>query len=273
MLFYEFVCGRPNQIYAWREGMKMSVTGPLSISWHQFRSIFMLANGLALPAMMFHAVPAAADPSFDCKLARTLDEKTICSNPYLAQIDSLVAHAYRTNETEFQTKKSIVSRSLKHRAECGEDDACIASVQLSAYRAYKATEPWVSNYVRGLVSSRAALLAKGLIEGVAGIPAKHAQCSRTRIKSVTTRFGEAVTYDNDADGTAVTYENGGFVISYDREEGLYSAKEGQPVIMCLLSVPYDCPDGDDRGRFYYTLSLEANADWVVADAHHMCGGA
>lgn len=217
--------------------------------------------------------PASADPSFDCGKARTPDEKAICSDPYLAQIDSLVADAYRTNETEFQPKKEVVARSLKDRAECGNDDACIAAVQLSSLQAYKGREPWVYNYAVALVSNRAALVGLGIAEGGSRIPMKHAECSRTRIKSITTRFGEPVSYENEGDGTAVEYENGGFVISYSRDVGFFQAKAGQPVVVCLLSVPYDCPAGDDRGRFYYTLNLATRSEWVQADAQHMCGGA
>lgn len=228
---------------------------------------------LAMTLSLLATMSATADPSFDCGKARTLDEKEICSDRYLAQIDSAVSDAYRSYEPEFQSKSTIVSRTLEDRSDCGDDDACIAAVQLSALQTYKGMEPWVYSYAVSLVGNRASLIGAQKLEGSIQPPRKHAECSQTRIRSLTTRFGEPVSYGNEDLGTAVEYENGVFVISYSRDDGLYNAKVGQPVVVCLLTVPYDCPAGDDRGRFYYTLNLSTRLEWVMADAQHVCGGA
>ena len=235
-------------------------------------SRFVFEKTIFALALLLFSLPAVADPSFDCGRARTLDEKTICANSYLAQSDYAVADAHKRNDTEFQSKQSIVSRFLQERSECGNVDACIASVQLSALLAYRGRVPWVYNYVLGMVGNRADLVGRGLVQGSSGIPTKHAECSLTRIKVIKTSFGEDVSYENEDNGTAIEYDNGGFVISHSRDPGLFNALFGQPVVVCLMSVPYDCPEGDDRGRFYYTLNLATLSDWVMADAQHMCGG-
>ncbi|TIP52155.1 MAG: hypothetical protein E5X68_38705, partial [Mesorhizobium sp.] len=62
-------------------------------------------------------------------------------------------------------------------------------------------------------------------------------------------------------------------VSYDREPGLASSKVGDPVVMCLIAIPRDCPKDDLRGRVYYAVDLAAKGAWALPDSQHLCGGA
>lgn len=233
------------------------------------RSVVLLALGIILST----AHEVSADPSFDCNRATTPDEKAICDDDRLSQIDSMIAAAYRTYDAEFQPKKTVARRLLQDRRSCGSDKVCIASAQLSALNTYGGSEPWVQNYVVAEISAKAAAVGRKGGSQPSGMPEFPGDCVKTLIKEITTRFGEPISYENQDAGTSVQYGNGGYVVSYDREAAFYNAESGQPVVMCLLSIPYDCPDGDDRGRIYYTFNLATKSEWILPDAQHMCGGA
>lgn len=215
----------------------------------------------------------SADPSFNCGRAKTDDEKAICSDQTLSQIDSLIAEAYRTYTAEFQSKGRVAKLLLHDRNFCGSDKICIAAVQWGALETFGGRESWVQNFAVAAVGKRAALIGRKETEFEHRIPTKPGECVKTRIKAITTRFGEPITYENADAGTSVEYENGGRVVSYDRNAGFYDAQAGQPVVFCLMTIPHDCPDGDDRGRTYYSLNLATKGEWLLSDTQHMCGGA
>jgi hypothetical protein len=94
------------------------------------------------------------------------------------------------------------------------------------------------------------------------------ECVKTRIKSIETRL-EGV----PDSGSAVTFANGGYQVSYDTVPAIVHSKAGDPVRMCLVSIPRHCPQGDNRGRFYRTTNLRTHKGWKLPDSEHMCGGA
>ena len=216
---------------------------------------------------------ALADPSFDCSKARTADERAICDDGMLSRLDSLVAQSYRSFTPGFQPKKVVARRALADRNDCGGDTVCIASAQLSALQAYGGFEPWVEAYVISQLRDRASQMALQKPDFSPAMPDRPGECVLTRIRDVTTRFGDPLSQQNEDEGTSVVYENGGYGVTYGREPELYGAKTGQPVILCRLSVMYDCPAGDDRGSSYYALDLVTHGSWTLPDAQHMCGGA
>jgi uncharacterized protein len=242
----------------------MQLMGPDSYR----RSVVLLTLGVFLSTVH----EASGEPSFDCDRATTPDEKAICDVGTLSQIDSMVASAYRTYKPQFQSKRSVARRLLQDRRSCGSDKVCIASAQLSALNTYGGNEPWVQNYVVAEISARAAAIGRKGSSQSSGMPAFPGDCVKTLIKEITTRFEEPISYENQEAGTSVQYSNDGYVFSYDRGAAFYNARAGQPVVMCLLSSPYDCPDGDDRGRMYYTFNLATKGEWILPDAQHMCGG-
>jgi hypothetical protein len=107
-----------------------------------------------------------------------------------------------------------------------------------------------------------------------GLPRRVGECARTRIKSVETRLVDASTNKPiPGSGSAVSFRNGGYQVSYDTVPAIVHSREGDPVRMCLVSIPKHCPKGDDRGRIYRTTNLRTHKHWTLRDAEHMCGGA
>jgi hypothetical protein len=101
-----------------------------------------------------------------------------------------------------------------------------------------------------------------------GLPTRVGECANTTIEDVGTRL------DGVADsGSAVSFTNGGGQVSYDMVPAVMQSRKGDPVRMCLVSIPQDCPKGDDRGRFYKTTNLRTHKSWRLPDSQHMCGGA
>jgi hypothetical protein len=45
------------------------------------------------------------------------------------------------------------------------------------------------------------------------------------------------------------------------------------VLLCLVSIPKNCPAGDERGKIYSATNLNTTAYWLLPDAQHGCGGA
>jgi len=100
------------------------------------------------------------------------------------------------------------------------------------------------------------------------LPRRVGECVTTAIKSVGTRLD-----DTPGSGSAVSFENGGDQVGYDTVPAIERSTAGDPVRMCLVSIPRHCPKGDDRGRVYRTTNLRTHQTWTMADSSHMCGGA
>jgi hypothetical protein len=108
----------------------------------------------------------------------------------------------------------------------------------------------------------------------AGLPTHVGQCVRTTVRSVETRLVDGSTNQPVAgSGSAISFANGGYQVSYDQLSSVDSSRAGDPVEMCLVSVPRDCPPGDDRGREYRTTNLRTQRSWRLPDSEHSCGGA
>ena len=87
-------------------------------------------------------VPAA---SFDCKKARTEDEKAICANPELSKLDEHMAAAYKAalGLMSGDTKRNALFRKdqagwVKERDRCGDTASCLKTEYASRIR-------WLSN--------------------------------------------------------------------------------------------------------------------------------
>lgn len=223
---------------------------------------------------------AAADPSFDCAKARQDDEKAICADPVLATIDAIVTKAFAAYQPTFGKKAQVARDLLKDRAGCGADRACIAAVQAGSLAtftydndAFHQPPPFAETYATALMGHKATGFSGAGSGSATTMPAKPGSCVRTRIESITTRFGEPISYENPDQGTAVAFENGGYQVSYERGDAFADVAAGQEVVLCLMSIPRDCPPGDERGRLYYTLDLKTQTQWVLPDSQHLCGGA
>jgi uncharacterized protein len=231
----------------------------------------------ALVLVAFGFGSARADgPSFDCRKASLPAEKAVCADPQLSAIDALVAKAFKDFMPTFGGDKRKIARELVgDRNACKDDVACIVSAQNNALQTYGQAPSWVQDYNIALIGKKALdVAARNPGAADQPLPSSIGQCAPTHIKTLTTRLGDdpLETASPEA-GSAATFTNGGTAVSYDREPGLASSKVGDPVIMCLVSIPRDCPKDDGRGRVYYSVDLTANGTWALPDSEHLCGGA
>jgi len=221
--------------------------------------------------------PARADgPSFDCRKARLPAEKAICADPQMSAIDALVTKAYGGFEPAFGGDKRRIARGLvADRNACRTDAACIVSAQNNALQTYGNAPQWVQDYNIALIGKKALDFAARTPKPTdQPLPVSIGQCGFTHITALTTRLGDdpLETASPEA-GSAARFGNGGTAVSYDREPGLASSKVGDPVVMCLIAIPRDCPKDDLRGRVYYAVDLAAKGTWALPDSQHLCGGA
>ncbi|HVZ53980.1 MAG TPA: hypothetical protein VG986_18570 [Pseudolabrys sp.] len=243
------------------------------------RVILLLA---ALAGLSMVAPPSAfaqsARPSFDCRAARSPDERAICADARLAELDQAVTIAYKQIETHKENLGSALGmarEALAARRACGSDRLCILDQQASELDAFSnfgskvPVPPWVGDYRIALFKSQGKHTTKGL-------PKRVGQCTVSKIASITTRFGEELKppkTDLDSTGSLVEYANQGAQVSYDYVEALQASRIGDEVLICLVSLPKDCPPGDERGKVYSGTNLRTKGSWIMPDSQHMCGGA
>lgn len=106
------------------------------------------------------------------------------------------------------------------------------------------------------------------------LPTKEYACMKTTVDHVEHRLqdGEDGPFIPDS-GSAITFTNGGYQVSYDEIKAVQRSRSGDPVFMCLIKIPQNCPAGDARGRIYTTTNLRTLESWTMPDAEHGCGGA
>lgn len=121
-------------------------------------------------------------------------------------------------------------------------------------------------FVSRLIGLAAVLLPA--VTQAAPLPQRIGACAETTIRTVGSRL------EGVADsGTGVSYANGGFQVSYDVIPALRRSRRGDRVRLCLVSIPTDCPPGDERGRIYRGTNLRTGESWTAPDSGHLCGGA
>ena len=113
----------------------------------------------------------------------------------------------------------------------------------------------------------------------APLPQKVGQCSKTFIVGFSYRLEEQDKSGKwvpvKGSGTTIDYTNGGRQVSYDVLPAIFASKRGDPVMLCLKSIP-DCrhaPPGDVRGKIYGAKNLRTGKTWILPDSQHFCGGA
>src|SRR3954470_5292138 len=231
---------------------------------------------LVAPMPTKPAAAGASGPSFDCAKATLPDEKAICADPQLSAIDRMIAEAYRNFEPAFDGDKKQIARGLiADRHYCGTDTACIAAVLSNALDTYGYAQPWVVQYMEGLIGKKDLDTADAAQKGATQpMPTHVGDCTVTHITELTTRFREGpLAQADDNAGSLVTFANEGVQVSYGHEYGLASSQVGDAAALCLVSIPRDCPKDDERGRTYYGIDLLLKGTWVLPDSQHMCGGA
>ena len=234
--------------------------------------------GAAILASSFALTASAQQihPSFNCQKARYPDEVAICGDDHLAQLDQAANIALgQVPKDSMKDAREGAIEQLKSRHACGSNKVCILDNQalaidlIDGYGPKVQVPPWVGSYRVDLLSAQGTRYVNGL-------PTTVGACTKTKIAGITSRFGGQIKRP-DSDGTdagsAVNFANKGYVVSYSYEEAVADSAIGDDVIMCLVSIPKDCPPGDERGRFYSTTNLRTMGSWILPDAEHMRGRA
>lgn len=120
----------------------------------------------------------------------------------------------------------------------------------------------------GQNSAQAPSDATTTTEVAAAAPANVGECVDTAI----TETGPRLEGVPDS-GSAVVYANGLSQVSYDMIDGISHSQAGDSVHLCLVSIPENCPPGDNRGRIYSATNARTGESWSALDSQHMCGGA
>jgi hypothetical protein len=106
------------------------------------------------------------------------------------------------------------------------------------------------------------------------LPATPGTCVSTRIAAIGTRLVDGSTgRPIPGSGSAVTFGNKGYQVSYDEVPAISRSRKDDKVFICLMEIPAGCPPGDDRGRIYTTTNLRTMESWTLPDSEHHCGGA
>lgn len=215
-------------------------------------------------------------PSFDCGRATTQDERAICNDDRLAEMDQAASVAFGAIPAASRKEAhGAQAEVLRARHACAGDKLCILDQQVTALQTYDGygpkvpIPPWVGSYRLALISSSGRPL-------VGRLPSVVGQCTQTKIRSITDRFGGTIKEPKGDDfdqGSAVAFADGGFQVSYGYEPAIAASSVGDSVVLCLVSIPKNCPKGDDRGKFYSATNLRTKGSWLLPDAQHMCGGA
>ena len=106
-------------------------------------------------------------------------------------------------------------------------------------------------------------------------PTQVGQCSDTFIQHVGTRLMDGQTGASiPGSGTSAVLTNGIYLVSYDDVPALSrDSNPGDSIKLCLLSIPQNCPPGDNRGRVYSLLNYRTSGYVELSDSQHFCGGA
>jgi hypothetical protein len=106
------------------------------------------------------------------------------------------------------------------------------------------------------------------------LPVKLGTCVLTVVASIGTRLVDGPNGQPVQDsGSAITFANDGYQVSYEDVPAISRSRKGDKVYMCLIQTSTGCPPGDDRGRIYTTTNLRTMESWTLPDAEHRCGGA
>ncbi|WP_080951499.1 hypothetical protein [Gluconobacter oxydans] len=105
------------------------------------------------------------------------------------------------------------------------------------------------------------------------LPTRPGTCVFTHVKSVEERLSDGNRQWVAGSGSAIALTNGGYQVSYDQLPEVDNTHSGDPVMMCLVALPSNCPRGDDRGKVYTTTDLRTMKSWTLPDSEHECGGA
>ena len=200
-------------------------------------------------------IPESAT-SFDCTKAQLRAEQIICRDPALANQDGEMGEQLWFMKREFTTQQwadLIHSQRawLQRRNQCA-DSRCLETAYEQRSRELDNIWDARGKYLRRNVS-------------------RVGQCEKTTVEWIGTRLQEV--QGDPPQGTSIRFTDSVRQVSYYRELAVLSSRIGDPARVCLISIPQDCPPGDERGRVYSVTDLRTGKRWELPDSSHECGGA
>ncbi len=242
-------------------------------AWISFQILKLAAAFVLFGACL--ATAQAESPSFDCKKASSPDERAICRNEELSDLDLIIADGYkRMIDKVGKDQANVVnSKFFQARKACGANAACInadGQAEIPAIHAIDDSFPTQDQqYTLDYIAYD--FLKK---------PMKIGDCVKSQIAELGPRLCTADVLGNcptnlpfDDTGNSINASNHIPGVSYERDSGLESSKIGDPVQICLTRLPKHCPKGDDRGYFWRWKNLRTGKSWEFSDSEHDCGGA
>ncbi|WP_375383287.1 lysozyme inhibitor LprI family protein [uncultured Sphingomonas sp.] len=199
---------------------------------------------------------AATAPSFDCASARGFAETMICADAVLGSTDRTIAELYAglLHHTRAAARAAVHAEQvdwLRSRDTCAERVCLSASLEER------------EKQLQAQVDATDAALRAGL--------SRVGRCETTKLDHISERL-EPVEGEKP-DGMSLGYADGVRQVSYDRDPAVLRSRLGDPVRVCLASIPSHCPPNDERGRVYRIRNLRTGVTWRLPDAEHECGGA
>lgn len=215
---------------------------------------------------------SAYSASFDCEKASTLIENAICNDTELSTLDDSLLFTYKqalakagNSENIKQDQKNWLKNT---RNKCKNVD-CLKKVYQERIELLND----VSNFSSSISQ-----------QSVNDLPTKIGKCADSFVAEKTTRFEDAV--PGEAGGEVnIGFANGLGVyitevpyLSNDAnpDKHLYHSQDfvkGDKVKICLISVPQECPPGDERGKAYSVTNYKNKKTFSGVDSWHSCGGA
>jgi uncharacterized protein YecT (DUF1311 family) len=207
--------------------------------------------------------------SFDCTKASSLAEKVICSDRELSDLDDSLSLSYRNALANFDDASEIkVSQRnwLRKRNLC-KDKACLKQAYVQR--------------LNELITFAPSALPRS---DKAHLPKKVGDCIESFITKKSTRFEGSVPGEPGGE-VVVSLENGIslYVLtvyeipsSVNTDKYMYSTPDfvkGDKIKLCLVSLPKNCPPGDERGKTYSVFNYRSKRGFTGVDSWHSCGGA
>jgi len=133
---------------------------------------------------------------------------------------------------------------------------------------------WLIGLPAGLAAAALSLMIGQGHAAAQSLPSRPGICGLTTITDIFTRLVDRRTGKSlPASGSVIIFANGGQQVSEVDISAIMKSRKRDKVYMCLISLPTDCPPGDNRGREYTTTNLRTMESWTLPDSVHTCGGA
>lgn len=169
------------------------------------------------------------------------------------QAESQLTDAYRSLMMDLPPSERLNLRSAERtwiasrNRLCGHDARNACATKQSSERARNLDRIWVARFMPHV-----------------------GQCFATAVAKVGPRLeGDTNTHD----GASISYKDGHDQVDYESSPRSLGFRPRDPVRLCVIALPTNCPPGDHRGIIYKATDLASRRTWSAPDSEHGCGGA